>query len=387
LRMLLTAVATVGFCCLVALCIFMWLHIFDGKMGLVSSLMLSIQIKVFELVFTMLARYLTESENHKYEADYHNSLLWKLFLFNFVNNYCAFFFMTVRNAWMGCLDECLVVLRKQVAMCLSILGVCSILQMLTAHFKVKFALYWELHKLEQKGQTNVKRSVLEEQSKYTVIDGPLELQVMMTLVISLGYVLLFGGVSAAVVPYCFVVFTCQLRAFAVGLTTCSQRPFPHTSQGVGHWQHCVTFLTCLGVLYAGFLFVAYGEAFRGSTVRAKMTGVVVFSVVAFALWAIVGLLFPPEDEDRILMRKRRAHVAKRLVSRVAHRGLASMREAALRQMTVYNADLIKDGQWERIQPYADMPVDSKTPPRTPPGETIFEATSSDTIHAGSSEEN
>jgi len=326
LRIFLTTVTTFGFCALVASCIFMWLLIFDGKMGLLSSVMLSIQIKVFETLFTFLATRLTEWENHRHEADYHNSLLCKLFLFNFVNNYCAFFFMTVRNAYMGCLDECLFTLRNQVTMCLLVLGLCSIAQMLFAHFYVKFLLHWELRTLNKKGEAVPKRFVLEEQSKYTEINSAFELQSMMTLVISLGHVMLFGGVSAAVVPYCFIVFTVQLRAFAVLLTTCSQRPFPHISPGIGHWEYCITFLTCLGVLYAGFMFVAYGEAFRGSTVRAKMTGVVLFCIFAFTLWAIIDLVFPSEDKTRSLMCERRAHVARKLVSRVGAKGLASMRE-------------------------------------------------------------
>jgi len=362
-RIVVTAVATVGFCILVASCIFMWLLVFDGKMGILSSIMLSAQIKVFEFTFTVLATKFTEYENHKYEADYHNSLLWKLFLFNFVNNYCAFFFMTVRNAWLGCLDDCLHTLRKQVAMCLCILGACTVAQLMASQLIVKFTLWWELRQLKKSGQEVPARFVLEEQAKYTEIDGGLELQNMMTLVISLGHVILFGGVSAAVVPYCFVVFTVQLRAFAVLLTTCSQRPFPHTSLGVGHWQYCITFLTCLGVLYAGFLFVAYGEAFRGSTVRAKMTGVLLFCLFSFTLWSVIDLVFPAEDKARSLMCERRAHVARKLVSRVGAKGLASMREATLRQMTVCNADLIEDGQWDRITALANMPKGPKTPLR------------------------
>jgi len=383
LRISLTTVATVGFCCLVASCIFMWLMIFDGKMGLVSSVMLSIQIKVFELLFTFLATYLTEYENHKYEADYHNSLLWKIFLFNFVNNYSAFFFMTVRNAYMGCLDECLEILRKQVTMCLLVLGVCSIAQMLFAQFFVKFTLYWEMRTLKQKGEAVPQRYVLEEQSKYTLIDGAFEVQNMMTLVIALGHVMLFGGVSAAVVPYCFIVFTVQLRAFAVLLTTCSQRPFPHTSQGIGHWQYCITFLTCLGVLYAGFLFVAYGEAFRGSTVRAKMSGVVLFCLFAFTLWAIIDLVFPIEDNARGLMCARRAHVARKLVSRVGAKGLASMRERSFRQMSVSNAELVNEGQWDSIKPLEQMPVGPETPHRNQSG--FFSDLSSPSNQAGSEE--
>merc|ERR1719221_1748099 len=118
---------------------------------------------------------------------------------------------------------------------------------------------------------------------------------MMTLIIALGYVLLFGGVSAWVVPFCFAVFAVQVRALAVMLTTTVQRTFPYRCRGMGYWCGVVRFLNSLGLCYSGFLFVAYGKSFQGAALLAKVTGFTLYCLGSGLLWALVDMLYPPQD--------------------------------------------------------------------------------------------
>jgi hypothetical protein len=115
----------------VAICIFGWMVTFEGKMNLYSSILLAVMIKLFGIIFRSMAILLTDYENHKFQDDYHNNLLWKLFLFEFVNNYSAFFFLTLWGKWKDadCVQgDCLYVLRFQLATTLTILILCSIVQ-------------------------------------------------------------------------------------------------------------------------------------------------------------------------------------------------------------------------------------------------------------------
>jgi len=365
MKQLITAFITVFFCIVVGLCLFSWMLMFDGKMGLVSSLILSVEMKIFEFLFQILATKMTEYENHKYDSDFHDSLLWKLFLFSFVNNYSAFFFMTIRNAWRGCLDECLEVSRNQVTLTLIVLGVCSVAQMLAGRLLVRLSLWWEVRQLKKKGGDVPTRYVIEEQSKYAKITESEEVQHMQVLVVALGYVFLFGGVSAAVVPYSLVVFAVNLRAFAIMLCTCAQRPFPHQSFGIGNWMFCIRFLMSVGVMYAGFMFVAYGAAFRGSTVKAKMTGMILFGLFVLVVWEFINLVYPPDDKDRILMIQRRGYVQRRLLSRVGAKGLESSKAEALKTHNVGHREAFMKGDWSAIKPLASMPPGPLTPLQMP----------------------
>lgn len=363
-KQLVTAFITVFFCMVVGLCIFAWILMFDGKMGLVSSLILSLGIKIFEFTFQHLATKLTEYENHKYDCDFHDSLLWKLFLFSFVNNYSAFFFMTIRNAWRGCLDECLEVSRNQVTLTLIVLGICSVVQMLMERFMVVLNLWWEVRQLKKTGKEVPTRFMVEEQAKYSKVTETVEVQNMQNLVVSLGYVFLFGGVSAAVVPYSLVVFAVQLRAFAIMLCTCAQRPFPYQSFGIGNWQFCIRFLMSVGVMYAGFMFVAYGAAFRGSSVRAKMTGMLLYGLFVLVVWEFINLVFPADDKDRMLMIQRRGYVQRRLLSRVGAKGLEGSKAEALKTHNVGHREAFMKCDWSSIQPLASMPPGPLTPLQT-----------------------
>merc|ERR1719191_2078357 len=159
--------------------------------------------------------------------------------------------------------------------------------------KVQFLLWYEDYTYRnQYGQEPPERSFVEEQAKMITIDEPYEVQNMMTLVIALGYILLFGGVAPRVVLYSFAVFVVQLRAFAVLLTTSAQRPFPQRAQGIGNWGVVVVFLMNCGVIYSGFLFVAFGKTFKKSDIMAKMTGFVIFLVGMYCFWGLIDLFFP-----------------------------------------------------------------------------------------------
>jgi len=74
----------------------------------------------------------------------------------------------------------------------------------------------------------------EEQGKLVKIDEASEVQNMMTLVIALGFVLHFGGVSPLALLVCFAVFSVQLRAFAVLIVGSAQRVMPQKAVGIGN---------------------------------------------------------------------------------------------------------------------------------------------------------
>merc|ERR1740138_998756 len=110
---------------------------FQGRMGLVSSAILAMLIKFFSVIFEIIVPKLVDFENHKYQEDYFNSYVWKLFLFDYVNNYSAFFFLTMTKAECSedtseheCSGKTLLVLRQQVSRTLGVLVLCSIVEVI-----------------------------------------------------------------------------------------------------------------------------------------------------------------------------------------------------------------------------------------------------------------
>jgi hypothetical protein len=330
LRRFVTAGVTFLFCAFVCTVIWTWMLMFQGNMGRVSAMILALMVKVFQFIFQYLVQLLVDFENHKFPEDWFNSYLWKLFLFEYVNNYSAFFFLTISNA--GPDDSCaptnqgecsartLLVLRSQVSTTLLVLAVCSVAQVIAHIFIIKIKFTYEDYQYRRKfHEEPPERSFHEEQAKRAKIDEAAEVQNMMTLVIALGFVLHFGGVAPLALVFTFAVFAVQLRAFAVLLVGSAQRAVPQRSQGIGSWSVIVEFLMTSGVLYTGFLFVAYGMTLEGAPLLAKTTCFAIFCFSIFLAWAIVEMTFPAVDEEEDLLFKRRNYV-KKLIMEMSHKG-------------------------------------------------------------------
>jgi hypothetical protein len=60
---------------------------------LIASIMNSIQITIFNVIYSQLADHLTEKENHRTDTSFEDSMIAKLFMFQFVNSYASFFYL------------------------------------------------------------------------------------------------------------------------------------------------------------------------------------------------------------------------------------------------------------------------------------------------------
>lgn len=61
--------------------------------SLVASVLNTIQITIFNIIYNKVATKLTDYENHRTDTNYEDSMIVKLFAFQFVNSYASFFFL------------------------------------------------------------------------------------------------------------------------------------------------------------------------------------------------------------------------------------------------------------------------------------------------------
>lgn len=59
----------------------------------IASILNTIQIIVFNMIYSKIALYLTDQENHRTSTQYEDALIAKLFIFQFINSYSSFFFL------------------------------------------------------------------------------------------------------------------------------------------------------------------------------------------------------------------------------------------------------------------------------------------------------
>merc|ERR1719183_334658 len=145
------------------------------------------------------------------------------------------------------------------------------------------------------------RSVAEQQAKQLSFTIQGQIDLLLPLYGSLGYVLLFSGVCPFIVPLCFLVFAVQLRANAYMVTNTAKRVFPQGSKGVGFLKTIVGYLNKAGILYSGFLLVGYGATFQGMPLVGRMSGFIVYCLMMALVWEFVNIACSPQDpQTRIL---------------------------------------------------------------------------------------
>eukprot|EP00747_Dinoflagellata_sp_TGD_P111252 gnl/TRDRNA2_/TRDRNA2_171176_c9_seq6.p1 gnl/TRDRNA2_/TRDRNA2_171176_c9~~gnl/TRDRNA2_/TRDRNA2_171176_c9_seq6.p1 ORF type:complete len:940 (-),score=124.95 gnl/TRDRNA2_/TRDRNA2_171176_c9_seq6:162-2981(-) len=368
-RHVFSVIVTALFCVWVAVFISVWMTIFDQSLEtLISSICLSILIKIFEFTWNYLVVVLTEFENHRLKESYYNSYLWKQFLVQSVINYLAFCYIAVRQNWTeaGCGEgSCLSLLRLQLTMTLGILSLCRMGQVLFSSVMVRFSLWYETYKLQQqlgKDREVAKRSFAEEQSKYAEYRIREQVEGMLQLVLSLGYILIFGAVAPITVPMCFAVFVVQLRATAHMICTTAKRSVPRKQIGIGNWQYCVALLMKIGVLFEGFLIVSFGESFKGTQLLAKLTGLILIFIAGIIIWAMVDGIVPAVDDEAELLTKRRDYTQKKILK--ATGGLAAATKGfesiGVNSITLKARDQVhkcmEEGHWDAIPHLDGSPV-------------------------------
>lgn len=311
-RQSLAGLVTAGFCIAVFCGIYVWIQIFKEELNSnpIASIVLSLQIKVAEFIYSFIISRLTDWENHKYVMDHYNSFLLKQFLFHFVNNYSAFLLLALRT------DVGINTLRYQLTMVQGILAVCAIAVVGVQIALVEFKLWYETYQMRKSGNQR-ERAYLEEQSKFAVIGVQEQIDMTTQLMISLGFVLMFGCIAPIMIPFALCVFAITLRTQAKLMVVWSKRMMPSKMIGIGGWTAIIKGIQSVGILLGGMLMVLYGELFEGAVMVAKVTGVLFFIVAVAIVIAAVDVMVPPLCTGTRLLHLRRHHVEKELIREVA----------------------------------------------------------------------
>jgi len=308
LRMLMSWVVTLCFCALVFSCVIMWLDLFSGRMNMAAAIWQAIMIQVFTLIYNWMAEALTLAENHKYEDSFYNSYLQKMFIFQLVNQYSAFFYMAVKQQYTpkGCPDDdCVGNIQKLLPVTLLILTLVQFVQVFVGTLLVRFNLWYEQYQMKSKGMAAPVYSFVEEQAKYGQFHTREQIEVMTQLSLTLGYILIFGCVAPRIVPLCFVIFMFQVRSSGMLMTTVLQRTVPAMTVGIEQWNRVFYFLMIVGVLFSAYLLVQFAPLFQGTFLITKLTGFFLYCFLVAVVWECVDIACPTTDPRSVLLGDRR----------------------------------------------------------------------------------
>jgi len=171
LRICISWFVTLAFCALNIVVVISWINVFDGRPTRFTPIGQAVIIQVFTQVFQLMVQAITKKENHKYQKDFYESFLKKTFIFQFVNQYCPWFYIGVKQQFTthGCTltGDCVGMLKAQLPMTLMCLVMMRIVLVIVAAVKVKVALWLERRQMVAAGLPPPVYSFVEEQSKYS----------------------------------------------------------------------------------------------------------------------------------------------------------------------------------------------------------------------------
>jgi hypothetical protein len=314
------------FCCAVVFSVIgLWVFMQRGRMDLVSSVALSMFIKIAEFSYNALSAKLAEYENHKYEDAFHDCWAWQQFMFQAVNTYWACAAIAMAQIMHGQCGQdehrekageetCWGSLKIQLTMLMLILMGCSVAFLGLEWILVKINFWSEEqglakgHPPDQAKRVLIERSYLEEQSKSNHFGTREQIENKLQLVLGLGFVLLFGTLQPLVVPLCLIHFAITVEIRAHLLLHYTKRCVPHRLAGIGAWREVVILLMNVSVFSNGFLLITWGRFLKGGSLIAKLTGLIFWIVLVSVLWAIVDMVVPRQSAEAELLEKRRNYV-------------------------------------------------------------------------------
>lgn len=351
--------------CFVTVAIFMWVSHFDGRMNLFAGVMLSVQIKVFEILFNSLSVWMTNWENHKFQVEYFNNLLWKQFLFGFVNNYWVFLYLAFkqRHTEAGCpMNDCMLLMRRQLVIVMLILALARIGEVIGNAVLVRLKIWLEDRKLQAKlgGRPLPKRAFTEEQAKSGEFRSEDQIQTMLYSVIPLGYVILFGGVAPITIPLALIVFIVQLRTGSFMLVALTKRPLPRRSPGIGAWQQIVYLMMMLAVGVTAFLWVTYGHHMKRQSIVTKMSACLCFFMLVGAIWLVVDIIVPSKSLTVEIMIERQKLILERMAKALADAERKNAKKASEKESSSFQNEFeseVAGQQWQSILPLEDREGD------------------------------
>lgn len=281
-----------------------------------SSIIMSVQIKVFNTIWGFIAPCLVNLENPKTDIEYSNSLIWKLFSFQAINSYNSFVYIAIfQGQTIGCPeDDCIEFLQSSLYSTFGSLCAISFVEMAVPYAKLWWSLRQEKKAMEarmtEKNMSTAeipKRSFMEKQGKmapYTLED---KITDELTVVITLGYVLLFCVVAPGVSIIALCVLAIQVRCDAWKLCSVHLRPRPRVASGIGAWNSVLEVLSWAGICTSVAIPILNLHYLDDKTLVEK---VMIFFAVERAMFLLKALFFAiPTMPARVeLMMARRQKV-------------------------------------------------------------------------------
>jgi hypothetical protein len=306
----------------------------------VASFINSAQIQIAGFVYNSLAQWLNERENHRTETKHEDSLIAKIFLFAFVNNYASFFYLAFFAELFGdCPPNkggCMVPLTTNLAIIFvsrtivdNMLG--FTLPWLSVKYRrrdvAKHAAGTD-RRVKVKGKDMIE--VSRPESEFTL--EPYEsrqkgIDDFTELAIQFGYASMFATAlpMAPFLSFLSNVVGCTCRSWK--LVHLHRRPLPTSCEDIGTWQSILTIVSIASVMSNASITVFTMSVTNSFSYYTRFWLYLGFQWTCFVVQVIIMELIPDVPESVTIQQQRQEFLIDKIINQVPDDDLGDLEAA------------------------------------------------------------
>lgn len=310
--------------------------------GPAASLCNAVQIQVFNIIYKHLAIRFTEAENHKTQTQYENSLVFKIFMFQFTNSFVSLYYTAfVKTYAEGCMvEEDGEKVRRQGANCFDELFTQLVILFIVAYGKnaVEIGLPYLSHvqkarKIRSRATMHSKtalaavlndehlRDDIEDQHSLNPyisrgIDSTYE--EYMEIALMYGYLTVFAVAFPLSASMSFVSCLLEIAVDRFKFVTLVRRPLPSGARNVGIWWSIFQNTTLIAIFTNAGLFCFTAPTFD-RTFSSEVLNFIPFALIVLVLLifrAMLKSIIPDISEKYTILTKRHQNIAGRYIRQV-----------------------------------------------------------------------
>jgi len=300
-----------------------------------ASILSAIQIQFFDFIFNKWLVYiLTNFENHQTNIEYEDSIIGKLFIFQFVNSYSSFFYLAFVAEYMPVPDgapdnavgecgapSCMPALAQNVAIIFfSRLASNVFAKVGMPILMEKLQWCWgnvEIAGLKEKNEKK-KRSSPEKQADLLRYDPMLyNIQSFQEIAIQFGYLALFLVALPAAPLFAYISCAFDIRASIWQLCNVYQRPDPDGGSDIGTWQMIFQLMAGAAVITNAGLMVFTMDIFDEFDTSTRFFLFIGFQWLVVAIMALLAIAIPDVPEEVVVQHERTKFLYSRVLEKEA----------------------------------------------------------------------
>lgn len=293
--------------------------------SLIASVLNTVQITIFNMIYGWLSVKLTKYENHRTDTEYEDAMITKLFAFQFVNSYSSFFFLAFVASHLSKPDDtpdnyqgqcgapsCMTPLAINIAI---IFGT-RITLTNALEVGIPYITYLMKRKEETKGTSE---ALTRPEEDYMLLPYDIMLESIKDYAdtaIQYGFMTLF--ITALPIACFFALLTnivkCKISAWK--LFSFYQRPIPKGAEDIGSWQSIFAIISMCAVITNGAL-ICFTMTVLDYSAFGKAWIFIGFQWAMISIQYIIAAIIPDKPMDVVIQEARTTFIVSKLIEKVA----------------------------------------------------------------------